>query len=81
MLDIIGICGFLGALFLGVCAVPELIKTIKNKKTDMSSGFLTLWTLGSFFMLIYSISRIDIPLILNLTLNLSIATVLWIYKK
>ena len=72
--------GYLGAIFLGVCAFPEMIRTIKDGKCHLGWTFLMMWYLGEVFMFIYIIPLRDIPLLFNYAFNILILSVMVVYK-
>jgi len=79
--------GWLGGIFLSICALPQVIKTYQTKKIqDLSWGFIGLWFGGEIFTLFYIvagdfISRIyHLPLYLNYGLNIVLLFYL-IYAK
>jgi uncharacterized protein with PQ loop repeat len=72
--------GYIGGGLLAVCALPETIRTLKDKTCHLGWGFLLLWFFGEVFMLIYGLGLKDLPLILNYGINLVlIGPMLW-YK-
>ncbi len=73
--------GFIGSLCLGICALPQVIKTIKTGKTeDLSGMFLFLWFFGEIAALSYSCNIGAQPLIWNYLLNLLFIIILIVYK-
>jgi uncharacterized protein with PQ loop repeat len=72
--------GYLGGLLLAICGIPEVIRTIKDKRCHLGWPFLFLWFFGEVFMEIYAIGLWDYPLILNYTFNLIITGILLYYK-
>ena len=59
------IFGYLGAFFLTVTLIPQLILTFRSKKTDdISYGFIALQIITCIFFLIYGILLEAMPLIL-----------------
>lgn len=73
--------GFIGNLLLTFCGVPELIRTVKNRRCDIGWGFLSMWFLGEIFCLFYGLNLMEIPLIMNYTFNLGIVGVMLYYKS
>ena len=72
--------GYIGGGLLAVCAVPETIRTLKDKRCHLGWPFLLLWALGEVFMLMYALQLKDLSLILNYGVNLVlISPMLW-YK-
>jgi hypothetical protein len=74
------ILGYLGAIFLGVCAFPEMIRTIKDGRCHLGWPFLMMWYLGEVFMFIYIIPLRDMPLFFNYAFNILILSVMVVYK-
>ena len=72
--------GYLGGLLLAICGIPEVIRTIKDKRCHLGWPFLFLWFFGEVLMEIYAIGLWDYPLILNYTFNLIITGILLYYK-
>jgi len=72
--------GLIGSLLLTFCAVPELIRTLKEKKCHLSWGFLLMWQFGEIFCFFYGFQLNEIPLIINYTFNLFVVTFLTYYK-
>lgn len=72
--------GYLGGLLLAICGIPEVIRTIKDKRCHLGWSFLLLWFFGEVFMEIYAFELSDFPLIFNYTFNLVLVGVMLIYK-
>lgn len=72
--------GLIGNLLLTFCGVPELIRTIKDKKCHLGWGFLLMWFLGEVFCLFYGFGLEQIPLIINYVFNFSLVSVMVYYK-
>lgn len=72
--------GLIGSLLLTLCAIPELIRTIKDKKCHLGWGFLSMWLFGEILCLFYGFSLGEIPLIINYSFNLIIVSVMTIFK-
>lgn len=79
MIDFIG---WIGGIFLSVCALPQAIKVFKEKHADGTShGMLMLWFFGEVFTLIYvCCEKWSPPLILNYSLNIVFMSVILYYK-
>lgn len=74
--------GWIGALCLACCAVPQSIMSIKQGHSDgISKGLLWFWSLGEIFTLIYIwYGSRDLPLLVNYGANIVfIGVVIW-YK-
>ena len=74
------IIGYIGGILLAVCAIPEVIRTYKDKRCHLGWPFLGLWFVGEIFMEIYAIVLWDYPLMFNYTFNLIITAILLYYK-
>ena len=70
----IEIIGWLGALLLATCGLPQLIKTIKTRSFEgLSITFLFWWLFGEIFVLFYIIlGAFRWPLIFNYGINIVI---------
>ncbi len=72
--------GYVGGILLGVCGIPEVIRSIKDKRCHLGWPFLLLWFLGEIFMEIYAIELWDFPLIFNYTFNLFLVGIMLYIK-
>jgi uncharacterized protein with PQ loop repeat len=72
--------GYIGSLFLTVNAVPELIRTIKDKRCHIGWPMLLLWFVGEVFMTIYAVLLGNIPLMMNYIFNFIVVIVMLGYK-
>jgi uncharacterized protein with PQ loop repeat len=72
--------GLIGSLLLTFCGVPELYRTIKDKRCHLGWGFILMWLFGEIFCVYYSFTLGEIPLIINYTFNLGLAIVLTYFK-
>ena len=72
--------GLFGSLLLTFCAIPELYRTIKNRKCHIGWGFLLMWFFGEVFCLFYGFELGQIPLIINYGFNLIVAGTMLFYK-
>jgi len=72
--------GLIGSLLLTFCGVPELYRTIKDKKCHLGWGFLSMWLFGEVFCLFYGFDLKEIPLLINYTFNLFVVSVMCYYK-
>lgn len=63
--------GWIGSILLAGCAIPEVYKAYKEKRTGLTWGFLILWLLGEIFTLIPILFKIqELFLIFNYSANL-----------
>lgn len=72
--------GLVGNLLLTFCGVPELIRTIKDKKCHLGWGFLLMWFLGEIFCLFYGFGLKETPLIINYVFNFSLVFIMLYFK-
>ena len=72
--------GYLGGFLLAICAIPEVIRTIKDKRCHLGWPFLLLWFFGEVFMMIYSVWLWDYPLMFNYGFNITLLSVMLFYK-
>lgn len=83
----IGFIGILGAIFFGICALPQVIQVWKTQDTSsLSKAFLILWALGEVCMWTYVIAQnasvgiIQWPLHANYFFN-GLMLIYLLYKK
>lgn len=72
---IIDIIGYLGALALGACAIPQAIQSYRTRSSQgLSLVFLLLWTLGEIALGTYTAATLPLrdgaPLLINYGINL-----------
>lgn len=79
--------GWVGNLLFAVCAIPQVIKTFRSKKTeDLSILFLWLWFTGELLTFIYIVvgdfesDTLHLPLYFNYVVNIFLASFL-VYAK
>ena len=73
--------GWIGGVLLALCAIPEVIKSIRTKACNLSHGFLWLWYLGEWFILIpVLVQGMAGFLVFNYMLNIVLISVLMYYK-
>ena len=72
--------GLIGSLFLTFCGVPELFRTLKDRKCHVGWGFLLMWFFGEVLCFFYGFQLNEIPLIINYTFNLVIVGIMVYYK-
>lgn len=73
--------GWVGSLLLGICALPETIRTIKDGRCHVGWGMLLLWFLGEVFVFIHVLLNIhDISLLTNYSLNIILLLIMIYYK-
>lgn len=74
----IQIMGYVGAVCLALCAIPQLVKVLITKNvSSLSVVNLVLWSIGCTLMSIYVfLTSKDIPLLANYILNAIISYML-----
>lgn len=72
--------GYIGSLLLSFCGLPELFRTIQDKKCHIGYGMLAMWYLGEILMLIYVLPTNDKPLIINYIANTLIISIMVFFK-
>lgn len=73
--------GWLGAISLSLCALPQALYCIKiGHARGLSDISLFMWLVGDWCTLIYVIPTMKIPLIMNYTLNLVFLLIMLKYK-
>lgn len=79
--DLISIIGWIGAVCLALCGVPQAWMSHKDKHSHgISWSFLLLWAFGELFALLYVYDKLDLPLLLNYSINILILGVILYYK-
>lgn len=75
------LCGWIGCFLLAICALPQTLKSIKDRHSHgMSWGSILLWLFGEAFGLVYVASLASLPLIFNYGLNVILLTIILWYK-
>jgi len=74
-------CGYVGALMLALCAVPQAWLSISQGHSNgLSWAFLSLWGGGELLTLAYVWPKKHWPLIINYVLNIGLIGVMIWYK-
>ena len=75
------IMGWIGSILLAICGIPQAIMSFKDKNSDgISWAFLLLWAFGEIFALAYVYDKLDIPLLLNYSVNMLTLAVILYYR-
>lgn len=75
------IIGWVGAAFLALCGIPQMIKSIKDGHADgIADLFIIMWGVGEVLMFIYVLPIMSYPLLANYLLNILIIAVILKYK-
>jgi uncharacterized protein with PQ loop repeat len=79
---VIELCGYVGAALLAFCAVPLLIKTVRDGHArGVSLWFMVLWVTGGGMTGVYvALTNPSVPLLANYALNEAIALVVLFYR-
>jgi len=72
--------GYIGSIFLTINAIPELFRTITDKRCHIGWPMLLLWFIGEIFMTTYAIMLWNIPLMMNYIFNFIVVVVMLAYK-
>lgn len=73
--------GWVGSILLGICALPETIRTIQDNRCHVGWGMLLTWFLGEVFVFIHVLFYIhDIALLTNYSLNIILLIIMIYYK-
>lgn len=75
---IIEIFGWLGGFFLAICALPQLIKTVKTRDfRGLSISYILIWFFGEIFTLLYIFTiSFRWPLLFNHGINFFISGII-----
>ncbi len=75
------ILGLLAAAFTTAALLPQVIKTVKTKKTDdISLLMYVILSIGISLWLIYGLLTIDLPIILANSITLILTVIVLILK-
>lgn len=73
--------GWIGSVLLALCALPEVYRSVKDKKCHVGWGLLLMWFFGEvltlFFILATSAQR---QLIVNYGVNILLISIMIYYK-
>lgn len=73
--------GLVGSILLGICSVPELIRTVQDGTCHVGWGMLLIWLLGELLTFIHVFKKHkDMYLLMNYSLNIIIVSVMVVYK-
>jgi len=80
-MSLFAILGWLGSICLAICGVPQAWMSYKEKHSHgISWAFLLLWAFGEVFALAYVYDKLDLPLLLNYSVNILILAVILYFK-
>jgi len=67
------VVAWISGILLGICAIPQGLKTYRTKTArDISWMFLGLWLGGELTGIVYAFSLYSAPLVFNYALNTTI---------
>ena len=73
--------GWLGSICLALCGVPQAMQSYKDKHSHgISWGMLVLWAFGEVFALAYVFNKLDMPLLMNYSINIFVIALMLYYK-
>ena len=73
--------GWLGSILLGVCALPETIRTVQDNRCHVGWGMLLTWLFGEIFVFIHVYFNIhDVALLTNYFSNIVLISIMIWYK-
>ena len=72
---------FIGSILLGICSIPELIRTVRDSHCYIGWGMMLTWYLGEILVAIHVYRKHkDFVLLMNYCLNIVIISILLAYK-
>lgn len=75
------VMGWLGSLCLAICGVPQAMQSYKDKHSHgISWGMLLLWAFGEVFALAYVFNKLDMPMMMNYSINIFVIGMMLYYK-
>lgn len=75
------VISWIGSVLLAVCGVPEMLRTIKDKRCHIGYGMLLCWFFGEVLVFIHVFNTLhDKALLFNYGLNLAILCIMLYYK-
>ena len=72
--------GFIGSLLLTFCGMPELIRTVKDRRCHLGWEFLLMWFFGEVFCFVYIFDIQNLILLMNYSFNLVVTGLMLIFK-
>jgi uncharacterized protein with PQ loop repeat len=74
------IIGWIGGIFLSLCAIPEMLRAIKDKRCYIGHGMLFFWGVGEICLFIYEFKTMAWARIINYLFNIICISILYYYK-
>ena len=70
-----------GSVLLALCALPETMRTVKDKKCHVGWGMLSMWYAGEILVLYHVLVNVkDNALAFNYILNVILISIMLFYK-
>lgn len=75
------IFGWIGAVLLAFCGLPQAIESFKKGSSyGVTWGLISMWLLGEVFTLFYVYPKSDLPLLFNYFVNILFILIIGYYK-
>jgi uncharacterized protein with PQ loop repeat len=73
--------GYIGSIMLAICGLPQAIESYKTKSSEgLTWGFIGLWFWGEIFTFAYILPKMDLPLLINYSVNIIFLLVIIYFK-
>jgi uncharacterized protein with PQ loop repeat len=78
---LLSLVGWVGAILLAFCGLPQAVHSFRTKSSDgVTWGLISMWGLGEVFTIIYVFPKMDWPLLFNYAANIVFISVILWYK-
>ena len=76
------VIGWLGSACFALCALPQVVQTVKQKHADgFTHGLFWLWVFGELFTIAYVwLDKYSLPLLVNYSFNIAMLCIIGYYK-
>jgi uncharacterized protein with PQ loop repeat len=75
------IIGYIGSIMLAICGLPQAIESYKTKSSEgLTWGFILLWFFGELFTFAYVLPKMDLPLLINYSVNIIFLIIILYFK-
>ena len=72
---------WLGSFLLGICGLPELVRTVRDRRCHVGWGMLLTWYLGEILVAYHVATTLkDYALLTNYFFNIAIISIMLYYK-
>jgi len=73
--------GYIGSILLAICGLPQAIESYKTKSSEgLTWGFILLWFFGEIFTFAYILPKMDLPLLINYSVNIIFLIIILYFK-